>query len=355
MMSLPNNRDALRNLLRSSLSDVLMDLDVDNNRIKDIGVRTFDPSLQQSSANHGSTLTGAFAYPFLPSSHNDTLLAQSFGLSLRSPVPLFNSGTSGLRTDELMLAAAASCEPSKVLELAKASLIQQNINEERKRLLLQQTYLSLIKNISSHETQSMSIPQDSVALKHASAMGSVAQTINGQRAIEALGASLRSKTDPYIDVAEMKDLYPEDTALRRSRGGVSEQFPEKLHRMLIEMEGKGLSDVVSFFPHGRAFVVHDMNRFVSEVMPQYFKQSKWNSFSRQLNLYGFIRINSGPDAGGYYHELFLKGRPNLSFHMRRVGVPQGEDRRKLRSKKPDVEHDFYSMKRVTTDGYGPFL
>jgi hypothetical protein len=50
-------------------------------------------------------------------------------------------------------------------------------------------------------------------------------------------------------------------------------------------------------------------------------------------LYGFVRITSGPDAGGYYHELFLRGRPDLCLHMRRVGVPhQGADRRKVKYK-----------------------
>jgi hypothetical protein len=76
---------------------------------------------------------------------------------------------------------------------------------------------------------------------------------------------------------------------------------------------------------------------------------------RQLNLYGFLRITSGPDAGGYYHELFLKGKPNLALHMRRVGVPQGEDRRKFRPKNVNVEPDFYSMKKVTAEGPGQNL
>jgi HSF-type DNA-binding len=48
--------------------------------------------------------------------------------------------------------------------------------------------------------------------------------------------------------------------------------------MLKEVEEAGESDVAAFFSHGRAFAVHDMDRFVSSIMPRFFKQSKWNSF-----------------------------------------------------------------------------
>jgi hypothetical protein len=171
----------------------------------------------------------------------------------------------------------------------------------------------------------------------------------GEDALQALGTNLRAKSDPYIDVSRVADPNPEQGAtLRRTRGGVSEPFPEKLCRMLSTAEQDGISHIVSFFSHGRAFGVYDMDRFVSDVMPKYFKQTKWNSFARQLSLYGFLRITSGPDTGGYYHELFLQGRPNLCRFMRRVGVPHGEDRRrKSRPKnKKDVDPDFYSMKRI---------
>jgi hypothetical protein len=117
--------------------------------------------------------------------------------------------------------------------------------------------------------------------------------------------------------------------------------------MLVEMEEAGNDDIMSFFPHGRAFGIHDPERFVGEVMPNYFKQSRLSSFQRQLNLYGFTRITSAPNNGGYYHELFLKGRPALSYHMRRVGVNQGEDRhQQLKTGIKKADPDFYSMNPV---------
>ena len=196
--------------------------------------------------------------------------------------------------------------------------------------------------------QKFSLPPGTLMSASNGGMNRPAVSQNRPSALEALGSSLRSKSDPYIDVSALEDPDPQDSALRRTRGGVSEPFPEKLQRMLREAEDSGMTDVVSFFSHGRAFGVHDIDRFTAEIMPKYFKQSKWNSFARQLNLYGFQRISTGPDSGGYYHELFLKGRPNLCLHMRRVGVPQGEDRRKFKAKNAVPDPDFYSMKPVTS-------
>lgn len=102
--------------------------------------------------------------------------------------------------------------------------------------------------------------------------------------------------------------------------GVIEPFPEKLHRLLLEVEAAGRSDVISFVANGRAFAIHKPDKFFKEIVPLYFRQSRLSSFKRQLNLYGFELINTGPSRGGYFHELFVKDRPELCRRMRRVAV-----------------------------------
>ena len=37
-------------------------------------------------------------------------------------------------------------------------------------------------------------------------------------------------------------------------------------------------------------------------------------------MYGFELINTGPARGGYYHELFVKDRPEMCRRMRRVAL-----------------------------------
>lgn len=121
--------------------------------------------------------------------------------------------------------------------------------------------------------------------------------------------------------------------------------------MLHQLEIEGLTEVASFLPHSRAFMVWDKETFVKEVMPRFFGTMKrWSSFTRQLQLYGFLRVADGVDEGAYYHILFLRGRLELCRYMMRVGTPtQGGDRRRRAYKevsKEGADPNFYALPLV---------
>uniref|UniRef100_A0A7R9WLK0 HSF-type DNA-binding domain-containing protein n=2 Tax=Pseudictyota dubia TaxID=2749911 RepID=A0A7R9WLK0_9STRA len=84
-------------------------------------------------------------------------------------------------------------------------------------------------------------------------------------------------------------------------------------------------------------------------MPKYFKQTKFASFQRQLNLYGFSRLTAGLDRGGYYHELFLRGKSFLAHRIYRMRV---KGTRVRMASSPDSEPDFYGMPPLCA-GVGP--
>jgi hypothetical protein len=83
-------------------------------------------------------------------------------------------------------------------------------------------------------------------------------------------------------------------------------FPLKLYDLIIEAENEGKAHIVSFTSNGRSFRIHEVERFMTELVPQYFRnQKKFCSFRRQLSMYGFDRVPFGPDEGKFSRRLHL--------------------------------------------------
>lgn len=130
------------------------------------------------------------------------------------------------------------------------------------------------------------------------------------------------------------EMLPND----RRRKGRTGTFPQKLHQMLSELEmQEGGAEIASFLPHGRAFAIHKPRDFVKYVMPKYFRMSRFSSFQRQLNLYDFQRITEGPEKGGYYHEMFVQGRPILCTMMKRNKIKGVKNQKKDGNNSEDEE------------------
>lgn len=133
---------------------------------------------------------------------------------------------------------------------------------------------------------------------------------------------------------------PKDRGRSIAKGGVTTPFPWKLHIMLDAMDETGDKSIVCWQPHGRAFMVHKPKDFVQEVMPHFFNQTKYASFQRQLNLYGFSRLTHGPDKGAYYHNCFVRGKRHLCKGMIRQKIKGTKVRKSL---SPEDEPNFYTM------------
>ena len=122
----------------------------------------------------------------------------------------------------------------------------------------------------------------------------------------------------YTDYANIdEDAYVASNGpINKMRGGVATLFPQKLHKLIDQ----GLhADIISWAPHGRCFLIHQPKLFVQVVLPHFFNATKKTSFTRQLNLYGFVRLlSNGPDKGGYYHEKFLRSKSKLCKMIKRI-------------------------------------
>lgn len=80
---------------------------------------------------------------------------------------------------------------------------------------------------------------------------------------------------------------------------------------------------------------HAVNSFHS-----WFNQTSWPSFQRQLNLYGFRRLNRhGPERGSFYHEFFLRGKPYLTSMIVRTKIKGCQNRDVQRSAPTCLEEE----------------
>eukprot|EP00339_Tiarina_fusa_P014449 CAMPEP_0117051610 /NCGR_PEP_ID=MMETSP0472-20121206/35656_1 /TAXON_ID=693140 ORGANISM="Tiarina fusus, Strain LIS" /NCGR_SAMPLE_ID=MMETSP0472 /ASSEMBLY_ACC=CAM_ASM_000603 /LENGTH=426 /DNA_ID=CAMNT_0004765883 /DNA_START=216 /DNA_END=1496 /DNA_ORIENTATION=- len=118
--------------------------------------------------------------------------------------------------------------------------------------------------------------------------------------------------------------------------------------------------VASWSDDGETFIVKDPVKFEKQIIPQFFKHSKFSSFVRQLNFYAFrkikyadtIRIDPKLEAetANYWrfrHEKFLRGKPELLGEIKRMnGQKQQQKQAAAVPKAPVVEEALKS--EVTT-------
>jgi len=126
---------------------------------------------------------------------------------------------------------------------------------------------------------------------------------------------------------------------RRRGPSPSSTFPAKLFQILSNPE---FSHIITWMPHGCSWRMLQPRLFSEVVSPKYFShQSKYSSFMRQVNGWGFKRITRGPDRNSYYHELFVRDNPELAWTMSRRGSSSSKN--SGGKDEADKEPNFYEM------------
>lgn len=78
-------------------------------------------------------------------------------------------------------------------------------------------------------------------------------------------------------LADDQDTASQEQYMNQKNRGSIGAFPAILQQILDRATEGGYSHIVSWQSHGRAFHVHDQETFVSEIMPRYFRQTRYET------------------------------------------------------------------------------
>lgn len=161
-------------------------------------------------------------------------------------------------------------------------------------------------------------------------MGQLMMNMNQVGQLNVAAAS--SMMDPS-SAGGLADMNPLAIPSKRAKNRHKLTFAQKLMHILSLKETQ---NAIRWMPNGCAFCIVDSQELVDTVLPKFFKEAKYSSFTRKLNRWGFkhFTLPASEPSGDkemsiYTHQQFLRDNPALcemmdGGHRRRSSIKESQ-------------------------------
>ncbi|CAN8245994.1 unnamed protein product [Cochlearia groenlandica] len=126
-----------------------------------------------------------------------------------------------------------------------------------------------------------------------------------------------------------------------SRGG-SITLPPFLTKTYEMVDDSASDSIVSWTNNYKSFLVKNQAEFSRDLLPRFFKHQNFSSFIRQLNTYGFRKVD--PEKWEFANDDFVRGKPYLMKNIHRRKPVHSHSLHTLQAQDSLTESERQNMK-----------